>query len=228
MAGFTDIRLGDFAAIVFDKDGVLADSEGINFVSTVLAFREFGIALPEEARKLIVGRHPDDFLGELAGKYGLSAENLPELSCLKAALYAEEWQAQGAMCAGAGSLLARLNHACLPLGICTNAAAPELSGFIERFDLCNVFSVALSREDVAQPKPAPDIYLAAAKRLGLPAEHLLVVEDSPYGIAAARAAGTQCIAICADGASRPGATTGHNKVASLMELEARLFGDLAE
>ena len=76
-----------------------------------------------EARA-VRGRRPRPYPGEgtrgvgfggyrirlLRENQALSVENLPELSCLKAALYAEEWQAQGAMCAGAGRLLARLNH----------------------------------------------------------------------------------------------------------------------
>lgn len=227
VARHTEIHLGDYAAVVFDKDGVLADSENINVTSTVLAFAEFDVALPETARALIVGRHPDDFLGELAGDHGFPAASLPELSHRKAALYAELWAEQGKLCPGAAELLGRLTDASVPLGICTSATAAELGEFIDRFGLRGTFAVALSRNDVARPKPAPDIYLLAANRLGMTPQRMLVIEDSSYGISAARAAGAHCIALCPDGVAPPDLGPDLSRVASLHELEIQLFGGLA-
>jgi len=93
------------------------------------------------------------------------------------------------------------------------------------------FSFALSASEVARGKPEPDVFLEAARRLGIPSESCLVVEDSRYGVVAARRAGMRCLALPAEGAGRhsdfaladivsPGGAAALDLAAILSELEA--------
>lgn len=210
--------LQSIEAVAFDKDGVIADSEEVNVRSTHLAFAEFALDLPEEARSRIVGRHPDDFLAGLASEAGLHEDRLADLSRRKAELYQQTWRTEGRLCRGAAEALESVAQWGLPMAICTNATGPELSAFLARFDLAGRFAVALSRDAVRRPKPAPDIYLLAAERLAVAPRRMLVVEDSVFGVRAAKAAGATCVAVAPPGAHGGAARLADATVSCLDEL----------
>jgi HAD superfamily hydrolase (TIGR01509 family) len=215
-------ELQSIEAVAFDKDGVLADSEEINFRSTHLAFAELGLAVPQGARSRIVGRHPDDFLPELATAAGLAKGRMAELKRRKGELYARMWRDEARLCAGAAEALAAFARRGRPMAICTNATSDELDAFLARFDLAGRFAVALSRDGVRRPKPAPDIYLLAAQRLGVSPERMLVVEDSVFGVSAAKAAGAVCVVVAPPGGRGEAAALADAAVDSLDELCAGL------
>jgi HAD superfamily hydrolase (TIGR01509 family) len=220
-------ELRSVSAIIFDKDGVIADSEEINVDSTVAAFTEFGMTLPASARATVVGRHPGDFLPALAAAAGVPHADVPGLMQRKAELYGEMWRDQGRLCQGAETLLATLAELGMPLGICTNATADELAAFLARFGLTEYFSVALSRDHVRRPKPAPDIYRLAADRLAIAPERMLVAEDSPFGIRAAHDAGAICVAIASQPLDPACAAMARHVVRNLDELGAMLVPEPA-
>lgn len=210
--------LQSIEAVAFDKDGVIADSEEVNVRSTQLAFAEFALDLPEGARSRIVGRHPDDFLPALAREAGLREDRLADLRRRKAELYEQMWRAEGRLCHGAAEALASVAGWGLPMAICTNATGPELSAFLTRFDLAGRFAVALSRDSAPRPKPAPDVYRLAAERLAVTPRRMLVVEDSVFGVRAAKAAGAICVAVAPPGANGEAAMLADATVANLDEL----------
>ena len=82
-----------------------------------------------------------------------------------------------------------------PVALATNAERPNIDFVLDRAGLRPYFQAIVDGSQVARPKPAPDVYLRAARELGVPPRHCIVFEDSPVGVAAARAAGMRVVGI---------------------------------
>ena len=83
----------------------------------------------------------------------------------------------------------------LKTGICSNSPREWVAGHLDRRNLAHLFDAVVCREDVAQAKPHPDLYLETLKRLNVSARHAVAFEDSPNGTKAARAAGVFCVTV---------------------------------
>jgi HAD superfamily hydrolase (TIGR01509 family) len=95
---------------------------------------------------------------------------------------------------GALELVARLRGR-VPLGLASNSPQRLVDAALSSARLTNVFDVVVTSDDVPRSKPAPDIYLLACERLGVPPEQVLALEDSSAGVASAKAAGLSVIAV---------------------------------
>lgn len=195
MQGGEQMRLRCAEAVAFDKDGVLADSEPINLQSAFQVFADHGFPLEAGAATDIVGRHPVDYFPVLASRFGIGADQLAAMLEQKQGLYKRMWAAHGRLFSEVRDVLTAVRRPGLRTAIVTSSTRAELDHFLRRFELATSFDVTLSRDDVARPKPDPEIYLKAAARLGVRPQQLLVVEDSEYGVRSARAAGAFCVAI---------------------------------
>jgi HAD superfamily hydrolase (TIGR01509 family) len=96
---------------------------------------------------------------------------------------------------GVRELLAALHQAGIPLAIASSAPARWVVGAVERLGIRPLFDAVVTGDEVAHRKPAPDVYLEAARRLGADPARSVAIEDSSPGITAARAAGMKAIAI---------------------------------
>jgi HAD superfamily hydrolase (TIGR01509 family) len=96
---------------------------------------------------------------------------------------------------GVGALLTLLRDARIPLAIASSAPARWVVGAVERLGIRPLFDAVVTGDEVAHRKPAPDVYLEAARRLGVDPARSIAIEDSGPGIAAARAAGMKAVAI---------------------------------
>lgn len=210
------------AAVVFDKDGVLADSEPINVRSARDVFARHGYVLRPEAEREIVGRHPRDYFPSLARPFGLSERQQRDMLGEKEALYAQMWKADGRLFEGVREVLATIRARFSRLGIATSSSRSELDAFLERFELKAFFQVTLSRDDVVRVKPAPDIYLAAAAMLGAAPQNVVVVEDSEPGVRSAHAAQTFCVALRGDHLDPGALSLVDQTIADLRELPGLL------
>jgi HAD superfamily hydrolase (TIGR01509 family) len=176
--------------VIFDCDGVLVDSEPIAVRIDVEMLAEVGVEMSEaEVIKLFLGRSPEVLLAETEARLGGRA---PEgwfergQARLREAFEADLVPVPGietaldaidvATCVASSS-----GHELLRLKL-------ELTGLYERFAGA-IFSAA----DVANGKPAPDLFLHAARQIGVDPSSCVVVEDSPYGVQAARAAGMDAL-----------------------------------
>jgi HAD superfamily hydrolase (TIGR01509 family) len=83
----------------------------------------------------------------------------------------------------------------LGLGMATSSSRREVDAFLERFELDGCFDITLSLDDVTAAKPDPEVYVKAARLLGVPVSAMLVVEDSKHGVRAAKDAGATCVAV---------------------------------
>lgn len=185
----------DVGAVVFDKDGVLADSEAINVRSAFEVFQEHGYELGPEDEPKIVGRHPRDYVPVLARRFGIDAAEQRRIIGEQDEVYTRFWREHGRLLDGALEALAAVRRLGLASGMATSSGRAEVEEFLDRFGLRDRFDVTLSLDDVTAAKPDPEIYVSAARRLGVAAASMLVVEDSEHGIRSAKDAGAFCVAV---------------------------------
>lgn len=182
-------------AVVFDNDGLLLDTESVWTRAERDLFERRGVEFTPADKRELVGTSAEVAAGILErrlGELGRGAELIEELNEL---VVAELEHGVEAM-VGARDLLQALKERGTPIGLVSNSPlvfvrrSLELAGFEDRFD------VVLSAHEVAAPKPAPDAYLEACRRLGVePGPAVVALEDSPTGVAAARAAGLTVIGV---------------------------------
>jgi HAD superfamily hydrolase (TIGR01509 family) len=182
-------------AVVFDNDGLLLDTESVWTRAERDLFQRRGIEFTQADKRELVGTSAQiagAVLERRLGEPGRAAELIEELNEL---VIAELEHGVEAM-VGARELLHGLRERETPLGLVSNSPIAfvrrslEIAGFVDRFD------VVVSAHETAAPKPAPDPYLEACRRLGVEAgPGVVALEDSPTGVAAARAAGLTVIGI---------------------------------
>jgi HAD superfamily hydrolase (TIGR01509 family) len=185
----------DVRAVVFDKDGVLADSEAINLRSAFAIFRAHGHELGPEDEPAIVGKHPVDYVPVLARRFGLTEERQRRIIAEQDEYYTRTWEEHGMLLDGARETLDAVRGLGVGVGLATSSSRREVEAFLERFELGGCFDVTLSLDDVSRSKPDPEIYLSAAQELGVPPSQMLVVEDSEHGVRSATSAGAICVAV---------------------------------
>jgi HAD superfamily hydrolase (TIGR01509 family) len=182
-------------AVVFDNDGLLLDTESVWTRAEEDLFERRGAQFSPADKRELVGTSAEiaaKVLEHRLGEPGRGAALIEELNEL---VVAELEHGVEAM-VGARELLHALKERGTPIGLVSNSPlifvrrSLELVGFEDRFD------VVLSAHEVVAPKPAPDPYLEACKRLGVaPGPAVVALEDSPTGVAAARAAGLTVIGV---------------------------------
>jgi len=183
------------AAVVFDNDGLLLDTESVWTRAEQDLFERRGLEFTPAHKRELVGTSAEiagDILERRLGEPGRAAALIEELNEL---VIAELEHGVEAM-VGARDLLHTLKQRGTPLGLVSNSPLAfverslQIVGFHDRFD------VVLSAHEVAAPKPSPDPYLEACRRLGVePGPEVVALEDSPTGVAAARAAGLTVIGV---------------------------------
>lgn len=182
-------------AVVFDNDGLLLDTESVWTRAEEDLFELRGTEFTPADKRELVGTSAEiagGILERRLGEPGRAAELIEELNEL---VVAELEHGVEAM-VGARELLERLRERGTPLGLVSNSPLRFVERSIEIVGLGDHFDVILSAHEVAAPKPAPDPYLEACRRLGVePGPAVVALEDSPTGVAAARAAGLTVIGV---------------------------------
>ena len=180
------------SAIIFDLDGVLIDSEGLQYEAYVQVLGDLGvtITLQEYAEHWIAAGQGPEYA---VRRYRLPVD-APGLRALKNPVYHEILRQRAALMPGAFDVLARL-HSRFSLGLATNSIRSDVAFVMDRFGLRRFFASIITREDYALPKPSPDAFLTAAAGLKVPPHACLVVEDAHKGILAAHRAGAVPVAV---------------------------------
>ncbi len=203
-------------AVMFDLDGTLVQSEKLKALSYAMAVQRLrGLPEPDaraiEAYREIVGsardvasRHVaeslglDDYLRPLMAQYDIS-EGWEMLTAMRTAIYREmvadpqvlrdnQWP-------HTIGLLHAAREALCQTALATMSYRREALHVLRALDLERSLDVVLTREDVEQPKPDPEIYLLASRKLEVPPSECLVLEDSPNGVRAGVAAGMNVVAV---------------------------------
>jgi HAD superfamily hydrolase (TIGR01509 family) len=191
-------------AIVFDFDGVIADSEPMHFAAFRDVLAEAGVELTERdyyARYL--GFDDDGALRHIAADRAIrwSDADVRALAARKAARFAALEDSHSILFPGAAATIRRA-AADVPIAIASGARADEIIRVLTREGIGDLFSAIVAAGDTAAGKPSPDPYLAAVERLraasgrtDLDARRCVAVEDSAWGIESARAAGLRVVAV---------------------------------
>lgn len=181
-------------ALLLDMDGVLLDTTPAHASAYERLFAEQGVRFGRQdfvERALGVPR--EEVLRRVLGPQ-LGGERLARLMRRKVELVEEHLAEHPiARLPGVDELLAWASALAIPRAVATSSRTPGL--FLGAAGLGEAFEVVVSGADVEHNKPAPDVYLEAARRLGVDPGRCLVLEDSPSGVAAARAAGATCWAV---------------------------------
>ena len=184
--------------VVCDLDGTLIDSESVHMEAWNEVIRRLGHTPPANAwHEEYVGM-PDSFAADkIIGMFQGIGQSCPELIEMKQVVYRELVRKKGPELAypGVRDRLEKLKAAGMGLAVATNSILLNTQVSLEAAGLGDIFEHLVTIDLVEHGKPAPDIPLGACRRLGLSPGECVVLEDSPAGLGAARAAGCPGLAI---------------------------------
>ncbi|NBS54503.1 HAD family phosphatase [bacterium] len=185
---------GSWAA-VFDWDGVVLDSSRHHEESWERLAREIGKPLPSGHFRRGFGRRNIEIMRDML-KWSRDLDEIDRLSRRKEELYREvvgEWGIEPLP--GVRPWLERLADVGIPCGIGSSTEAKNVQLGLEKLGLTRFFQTAVTAEHVQKGKPAPDVFLEVARRLGMEASRCVVFEDAPAGVEAGRAAGMKVVGV---------------------------------
>lgn len=182
-------------AILFDMDGLLIDSEPFWHDAEILGFGLAGLHLTAEQCLETTGLRVDEVVSFRYGQtpwVSPSQEEVTEVIVERVIALVRE---KGTLKPGVAEALAFARNAGLRIGLASSSRYVIIDAVLDTFSLRAAFEVIHSAEEEVRGKPAPDVYLTAARKLGIDPAHCVAVEDSPNGVLSAKAAGMKCIAV---------------------------------
>ena len=225
---------GRVEACIFDLDGTLVDSEPNYKASDKAFFASYGVDYDEEFNRSVMGRGSAELLLIVERRFPgspLNALPLSERLRLKDEAYLAYARGRTKAFPTMKALVERLSGLGVPLALASGSSPAVIDFALGESGLSGLFPVIVSVTEVSRGKPEPDIFLEAARRLGVEPRACAVFEDSHNGVLAAYAAGMACIALPESGAEAPAFARaarvfpGGPRKASLAELLAAL-GDI--
>ena len=182
-------------AVIFDMDGVLVDSEEFICEAAMRMFAEHGVAVAAEDFLPFVGAGENRYLGGVAEKHGFPID-IERDKARTYDIYAKIVRGRLEPLRGVHEFLARCRERGLRRALATSADEVKMLVNLREIGVPpETFDAVVNGLDVERRKPHPDSFVAAARRMGVPAGNCLVVEDAPNGVAAAVAAGARCLAL---------------------------------
>jgi 16S rRNA pseudouridine516 synthase len=186
--------LSPFYAVIFDLDGVLADSEPWWNQIDAKLLAEYGVNYRGEYHRNVLGVSYQLAVEFYKTAFHISA-SVEELIRRRSEIATDFFANRVGLFPSAKMTLEQLREMKLPLAVATSSVSASARPLLDRTGIRSLFSVVVTGDEVQQGKPHPDIYLRAAKKLGISPEACLVIEDSLAGIAAGRAANMRVAAI---------------------------------
>jgi HAD superfamily hydrolase (TIGR01509 family) len=178
--------------VIFDCDGVLVDSEPLSMRADVMLLKRFGIEMSEaEAHNRFVGKTFQAMLDEMMVEFGVGFP--PGQHEVKNRMVEDLYRAELQIVDGVRDVLAELKWRGLSISIGSNSPKARVELAVELTGIAHRFDRIVSFEDVANGKPAPEIFQKAARLAGAAPEECLVVEDSLTGVTAGFAAGIRTL-----------------------------------
>lgn len=187
--------IGGYKAIIFDLDGTLVDNMGVHLHTWIELLRELGVTMTaHEFHERYAGQtNPVIFRGIFGER--LSDERIMELAEHKETLYRRRYADQLKPVAGLPALMDALESAGIPRAVGSSGSRVNVHFVLDGLGWRARFGAIITGEDVTHCKPAPEVFLTAARRLGVAPADCLVFEDAPIGIEAARRAGMDAVAL---------------------------------
>lgn len=187
--------LNDVAAVIFDWDGVLVDSGRNYYRAYELVLQEIGIITTPREIYLREGQPTPRLIATLCAERGILITDAKVKELVQRRRQYDVALGQRTFFPGIRDFLARLRNAGCKLGVVTGSSRRSVDLVLSP-EQGRYFDAVVTADDVTQPKPDPQPFLIAAEIMGIEPSRCAVVENAPYGVRAARAAGFRVIAIC--------------------------------
>lgn len=180
-------------AFIFDMDGVIIDSEPIHFQVDIETMKHLGCNMSKKELEKYVGTTNEYMLTDIKKNYNIK-ESIEEITDYKMKLTKRKIiESDLEPIEGIKELLVNLKENSIPAAIASSSPIDFINIVVEKFKIRDYFQYIVSGEEVVNGKPAPDIYIETAKKLGFDAKDCTVIEDSKNGVQAAKSAGMKCI-----------------------------------
>jgi len=181
-------------AFLWDLDGVIADSYAFHFAAWQEAFARRGIRFSSKQFAQLFGTRNDFIVRQVMGNK-VSQGEMRALLQEKEETFRQEAKGKLKAFPQVSALLNTIKKGNFKLGLASSAPKENIDFVLSELNLHGLFDCIVSGQDVAESKPSPEIYLTAAEKLGTAPNDCIVIEDSPAGIKAAKAAGMRCLAV---------------------------------
>jgi HAD superfamily hydrolase (TIGR01509 family) len=191
-----------YRAVVFDLDGVLWDGEPLYHEAFNVVLGPYGHAVTDEEYVNVIGHSVEGAWDWMLNRFQITEEPASFLRRYNEAVL-ELLARPVEPLPGVRELLSELRERELPVGLASASLREWVDATLHGLGLEAAFDATVSASEVTRSKPAPDLYLAAAERLGVPPEHCLAVEDTRAGLGSAKAAGMFAVQIRAASTALP-------------------------
>jgi HAD superfamily hydrolase (TIGR01509 family) len=181
-------------AILWDMDGVIADSSAFHFVAWQETFAKRGIKFTKEDFTKLFGTRNDFIIDSIIGKE-LSGGDVKIMVREKEENFRRKATGSIKPFPGVVRLLNAIKKGNFKLGLVSSAPKENIDLVLRELNLEGIFECVVFGQEVSESKPSPQIYLLAARKLGATPNDCLAIEDSPLGVKAAKTAGMKCLAI---------------------------------
>lgn len=178
-------------AVLFDMDGVIIDSEPWHTLARARVFGELGIPLETE-KEIVLGARKSDYWSVLNERFSLGKTTNELIKAEFDAILALMKENNVRECTHLKELLVFLEESGIKTAVASSSFREYVEGVLFYLGIENFFSAVVCGDDILRPKPFPDIYLAAAEKLGAAPQECFAVEDSRTGALAAFNAGIDC------------------------------------
>ncbi len=211
-------------AVLFDMDGVIIDSEPLwsEAERQLLARRK--LRYSPQLKTVLMGRDSREAVGILVKHYNLK-ESIDSILEERNQLIARLFRMHLKPMPHALELVRSVRESGVKTGLVSSSPKQLMGLVLDKLSIADLFHRILSGDQATRGKPAPDIYLTAARELGVMHENCVVIEDAPNGVAAAKAAGMRCLAISTS-ASEPELSEADRVVSGFHEVDFQLLQDL--
>ena len=180
-------------AVIFDMDGVIVDSEPWHLEANFELYEELGFTLSREDYATFIGKTNSEMWVFLKSKFALP-QSLPELFQRQVQKKIQLLQKhEDGLIKGVLPLLNTLREKGIPIGLASSSPLEYIETILKKYQIAEYFQAVVTGEEMANGKPAPDIFLHTAGLLGVKSENCVVIEDSENGVKAAKAGAMKCI-----------------------------------
>lgn len=185
---------GDFVkkAVIFDMDGVIVESEDAHIKAEKQIMLERGVNISSDELHEYTGSTAHFMFAKLREKYKLK-DSVEALETKKEMILLKLVQNDIEPVAGVLILIKRLNLRNIKLAVASGSSKQVINCLLEKLQIATLFDAVVGAGDVQRSKPAPEIFLAAARRLNVRSEECVVIEDANLGVQAAKQAGMKCV-----------------------------------
>ena len=204
-------------AVIFDMDGVLLDSEPIGYEAMRLVMDRYSAPYDLAQNDEFVGRTSTESFRILRARHGMCPE-AEELARQFQEAKIRIVRERAVPLPGVPDVLVGARAAGYRLALASSAETAVIDATVERLRLAGLFELCVSGWEVGRGKPAPDVFLETARRLGLAAGDCLVVEDSRNGLLAAKAAGMRCVVVPCEATLAHDFSEADHRIAALPDL----------